>query len=138
MKIEIKSDYIKVNEDVKHGDIVQLQNEGEYRTIKIRGETRETLQFKILLSNGEEKKYTMNKTTQRNLIQGFGDDSKKWIGKDLKVWVRTQEAFGEEIDVLILTPLDWEKATKKGEAPIVGEEEEEREPEIREEDQEFP
>lgn len=142
MKITIKSSYVKANEDVKSGDIVKLLDEGNYKNVEIQGKRKEVLQFQLELPNGEAKTYSMNVTTQRNLIEEWGDDSRTWVRKDLKVWIVNQLSFGKMINVLILTPEDWTKPTKEetGEViPVV--EDEEREPEdtqIPEEDQNFP
>ena len=135
MEIEYPSDYVKVNKNIKNGDIVKLLDEGKYETKEIGGERKKLLKFDMELADGSGKIYTMNKTTQQNLIEAWGQDSKEWIGKELKAWVKQQMSFGKEIDVLILTPKDWEKSTMEGQGPIVGEE---KEVQVEEGDQSYP
>ena len=143
MKIVIKSTYVKANEDVKAGDIVKLLDEGNYKNVEIQGKRKEVLQFQLELPNGEAKTYSMNVTTQKNLIEEWGDDSRIWVEKPLKVWIEKQLSFGKRINVLILTPEDWTNPTKEEtgeEIPTV--EDEEREPErdepVPEEEQDYP
>ena len=105
MKIEIESSFIKAGVNIQDGEIVQLLDEGEYKTIKgSDGKSKEVLQFQLQLSSGEVKTYTMNITTQREMISAFGDDSKEWIGKKLKANIVKQLAFGKMTNVLVLTP----------------------------------
>ena len=110
MKIKIQSQFVS-GEDVKQGDIVYLLDEGEYRKLpeQFRREGRENvLTFQMKLPDGNIKFYTMNKTTQQNLIGVYGDDSKNWINKDLKVHLITQNVAGKMKKVIYLTPPSWE------------------------------
>ena len=55
----------------------------------------------------------MNTTTQKNLIEEWGDDSKEWQGKGLRVWLVRQLSFGKMINILILTPKTWTAPSKE-------------------------
>lgn len=129
MKIEIPTAFVKANENIKAGDVVKLKSEGEYKDIKTSDDkTKQVLQFDLELPGGEIKTYSMNVTTQKNLISAYGDDSKKWIDKELKAWIEKQLSFGKRINVLILTPKDltpkeWTQPTDESpendEIPII-------------------
>jgi len=67
------------------------------------GKPKEVLQFQLQTPT-EVLTYTMNITTQREMIKAFGDDSKKWVGQLLKANIVKQMAFGKMTDVLVLTP----------------------------------
>ncbi len=126
MEINIPTSFIKAGENVKQGDVIKLLTEGEYKDITGQdGKIKKVLQFSVELEDGEEKTYTMNTTTQKNLISEWGKDSKNWIGKDLKVWLLRQMSFGKLISVLILTPAHWDspEITKEVDIPIINEEE---------------
>lgn len=124
MKITIESDYIKAGVNVKEGDILTLLDEGKYKSINTKEGPKKVLQFSVELSNGETKIYTMNTTTQKNLIEEWGDDSNDWQGKELRAWIVRQLSFGKMISVLILSPKSWTAPNKEesDEIPIVEDE----------------
>ncbi len=113
MKAKIYSNFVKANENIFNGDLVKIVNEGNYSTIKTKeGNKKEVMKFDLELANGEVKEYTMNNMTTKNMVKAFSDETKNWIGKPLRAWIIQQLAFGEMIDVLILTPKSWKKATE--------------------------
>ena len=113
MKAKIYSSYVKANENIFNGDIVRIANEGEYGTIKTKeGSKKEVMKFDLELANGEIKEYTMNNMTTKNLVKAYGDETRNWVNKPLKAWIVQQLAFGDMMDILILAPKDWKKATE--------------------------
>ena len=112
MRIDIPTNFVKAGINIKDGDIVKLLDEGKWDTMTGQdGKTKQVLKFEMKLADGETKTYTMNNTTIRNLTQEWGQDSKDWMRKELKVHLLAQMAFGKMIKVLILTPPDWKEAT---------------------------
>ena len=114
MKIDIPSDYVKAKENIRNGDIIRLLDEGKWNELedKRSGKVKKVLTFQMELMSGDVKIYTMNKTTMRNMIRGFGtNDSKQWMNKNLKAHIVKQMAFGKLTDVLILTPESWAEPT---------------------------
>lgn len=107
MKVEVPISYVKPNVNIKKGDIVKLLDEGKIATMKTLDGPKQVYQFRMQLANGDTKDYTMNASTMRNLIKEYGDDSKAWIGKELKAWTVSQFAFGKTIIILYLTPKNW-------------------------------
>jgi len=107
MKLKNPSEYVTANVDVKTGDIIQFLNEGQY-THPPQNPEREVLTFKVLLPNGEEKKISVNKTSQKELMSAWCPDdmdSSHWVGKKAKVTITTQQVFDKLKDVIFLTPL---------------------------------
>lgn len=127
MKVTIPSKYVKPDINIKEGDVVSLLNEGEIKVMNTVEGPKEVYQFRMKMTNEETKDYTMNATTMKNLISEWGDESRKWVGKELKAWIVSQFAFGKTIRVLILTPKDWAKIDEKAASTIVEDTEEEYE-----------
>lgn len=123
MKAKIYSSYVKANENIFNGDIVKITDEGKYAELKTKdGKSKEVMKFNLELKSGEVKEYTMNNTTAKNMVRAYGEETKKWIKKELKAWVVQQMSFGEMIDVLILSPKDWKKpteGTKEEDIPVI-------------------
>jgi hypothetical protein len=65
----------------------------------------------------------MNNTTQVNLTQEFGNDSKEWVGKLLRAFIVNQMAFGKLTKVLILAPESWEEPVREVKAQTIKTEE---------------
>lgn len=90
MKIKL-SDFIKADIDVKQGDIITLLDEGieqESETFTNEdGSPKIDHIFKISLSDGEERKISMNKTSLRKFVEKFGNESAAWVGKKAVVSV---------------------------------------------------
>ena len=75
---------------VEKGEVVEIMNEGEYReNTKYTyedGTPKKDCIFKVKYQ-GEEKEMRFNKSTQVNLIEAFGDETKEWIGKKAKIMI---------------------------------------------------
>ena len=118
MKLKPPSDYVTANVDIRTGDVIEFLDEGEY-THPPQNPEREVLTFKVLLANGEEKKISVNKTSQKSLMSAWCPedmDSKHWVGKRAKVEIIRQQVFDKLKDVIFLTPVEGGQ-----QAPIVGE-----------------
>lgn len=80
VKIRFSSEFLRP-EDVPDGTVVTVVNEGHYRSPEETPFGREVFEIGVRLPNGKEKPWTMNKTTQKRMVQAHGDDSKNWVGK---------------------------------------------------------
>ena len=106
--------------DIRNGDTVKILNEGTVVT----GQFGEQQVFSIETRNGE-KNFTMNQTTVNVLIAEFGDDSKDWIGKSVRVITKKDVVAGKKVEIAYLVSGDWaldewgelNKATSDGSAP---------------------
>ena len=70
----------KYEADLQNGDKIKILSEGEI----VSGQFGEQTVFKIETRNGE-KNYPMNQKSINILIDSFGEDSKKWIDKEVDV-----------------------------------------------------
>ena len=90
--------FAKKNVDIKNGDLVTIANEGK----QIEGLYGVQNVFLIKLTNGEEKNISVNQTSMNSLIDSFGEDSIKWVGQKVKVWIIKQNVSGKFLDVLYI------------------------------------
>uniref|UniRef100_A0A6H1ZJF5 Uncharacterized protein n=1 Tax=viral metagenome TaxID=1070528 RepID=A0A6H1ZJF5_9ZZZZ len=83
--------FLKKGEDIKDGDIVEIANEGK----QIEGKFGTQDVFLLKLKNGEEGNIPFNTTSINNLIEGFGEESSGWVGKEVKVMMIKQNVQGK-------------------------------------------
>ena len=83
--------FLKKGEDFKDGDMVKIANEGK----QIEGQFGTQDVFLIKLNDDREGNTNFNQTSINNLIDGFGDDSINWIGKEVKVMMIRQNVQGK-------------------------------------------
>lgn len=83
--------FAKKGEDIKDGDIVKVKNAG----VDVPGEFGIQSIFLIELTNGEEKNMSFNQTSMNNLIDVWGEDTDKWVGKEIKAWINRENVAGK-------------------------------------------
>ncbi len=99
-KVSIKGDFARKGEDIKENDIVTILDEG--RTVE--GNYGVQHIFRIRLADKKtEKDFSVNQTSLNNLIDAFGEDASKWIGKEVKVWAILSNVQGKMIKVYYLS-----------------------------------
>lgn len=101
-KVEIKSKYAKVNEDIHDGDVILIKSEGETVTKTYDGEDVEKMEFDVQLANGKVKKLSPNDRSFNNLVDDYGTDTKNWIDKPVRCEVLMANIRGEMKPVLTL------------------------------------
>ena len=88
MRIKL-SDYIKADVDVKQGDIITINDEGieqeNEQFTNDDGTPKIDHIFKILLSTGEERKISMNKTSLKKIVEKYGLETSAWVGKKVVI-----------------------------------------------------
>jgi len=87
-------------DDVKDGDIVEIVSEGTFRPAEESRFGREDFLIDVKLPDGSTKTWTMNKTTLRNLMEAYGDETKNWVGRKVKINVRVDFVRGVPRKVL--------------------------------------
>jgi hypothetical protein len=103
--IKIESKFLKAGINVKKGDIIRLTDEGTQKVMKgFDGKDKNVWEFTVEIPNGEEKIYTMNVSTQKVLIDQYGEDTKNWIGKPLEVSIERKPINGRVVNILYLLP----------------------------------
>lgn len=81
-KRESMGNFLKKGVDFKENDMIEIASEGK----QIEGQYGMQDVFLIKTSKGVEGNANFNQTTINNLIDAFGEDSVKWIGKKVRVW----------------------------------------------------
>ncbi len=116
MKIEIDdSNYLKPEEVPQRGAIIKLTDEGTYVEKTFDDKTKKVLQFEMEFMSptnlmGETRTYTMNKTSQKNIRDGFGDDSKDWMGKEIILIAKKEDVKGQTRAVIYAEPYQGEQS----------------------------
>ena len=93
-------EWAKKGEDIKDQDIITVLNEGQTDES---GEFGPRQVFLVQLVGGEEKNVAFNQTSINNMIDAFGEDSAKWVGKKVKVWLVRQNVAGKFVQVLYVS-----------------------------------
>ena len=91
--------FAKKDVDYKEGDILTILNAGS----PVDGKFGTQYVFKVKLVSGEEKNLPFNQTSINKMIEAYGKESNGWIGKQVKVWLVTQNVQGEFKKVTYLT-----------------------------------
>ncbi|MDI6813769.1 MAG: hypothetical protein QMD10_09560 [Desulfitobacteriaceae bacterium] len=104
---------IKVGEwlrpsDVHEGDIVTIVNEGRNRGADETPFGREVFEIDVRLPSGEVKPWTMNRTTQRRCAEAWGDETKGWVDKPVRIQLREQSVRGIMKTVIYGVPIKEE------------------------------
>ena len=98
-------------EDLKEGDVITFLDAGEIKSVDFSktqdgSNVKTVFQITVELPNGKNKIYTPNATTRNILSEKWGKVTDDWIGKKAKVAYIRQLAFGKQIDVLMLAPVE--------------------------------
>ena len=122
MKLEIQSDFVIANQDVRSGDVITFLDAGEWRTLPNDPE-KKVLTFKVRLASGVEKFLSINKTSQTELMSAWGVESADWIGKSARVSIEKTRAFGKIVWPIYLEAADKEITDE--EIPVINAEKDE-------------
>jgi hypothetical protein len=87
--------FLKKDEDIKNGDIVEIASEGK----QVEGTYGMQDIFLVKTKDGNEGNINFNQTTINGLIDAYGDDSVNWIGKEVKATKIKQNVAGKFLDV---------------------------------------
>lgn len=108
--------FFKKGEDFKDGDILTIANEGK----QIEGQFGVQDVFLVKLKDETEGNVNFNQTTINNLIDGYGEDSINWIGKEIKVWMIKMSVQGKIKSVYFFLHPDSVLDDETGEFSIKG------------------
>lgn len=95
-------------EEIQDGDIVTITDEGKVVSADDSSFNRESFEVTIDF-NGTTKTWTMNTKTCANLTEAWGDDSVKWIGKNVELSKVKRDVFGVERWVITGIPAAEQK-----------------------------
>lgn len=93
---------VKYEADLKDGDVIKILDGGNVEM----GKFGEQKNFTIKTRNGE-KKLAFNQTTINVLIEEFGDETEKWIGREVRVLIVKKMIAGEKAIIPYLIVDGW-------------------------------
>jgi len=96
--------YVKTAE-VKDGDIITFKNEGVWieNTMYKYPDGNPKVDFVVKVEiNGEEKSKRLNKKNRETVIEAYGNDTSKWIGKTAKITKEKMLVAGKKHDCILL------------------------------------
>jgi hypothetical protein len=102
------SDFLKPT-DLDGDTTVEFVDEGKYSDSQFKdaqGNPKQNFNITVRFGEAEEKVWTMNKTSQRNIVSAYGDESSLWIGKYAKLSIIRMMVGKEMRDVIIGEPCD--------------------------------
>lgn len=110
-----KKTYLNAEEDVSQtqGATAMIAGEADYVEKTYKNQTKRKLESKLVMMtpkeiNGEERIFTMNKTTERELAKAWGTNTAEWAGKKIHIFKSKASIDGELKDVLYAKPLEDE------------------------------
>lgn len=82
------SNWLKINKNVKHGDIITFVDEGKVvaNGVDEKGQPRYTLNITVEVERTkEQKQFSVNATNRKATQAIYGTDTTDWIGKSMSV-----------------------------------------------------
>ena len=113
MKINLSDEkYLNSETDLKHKDTVIIATEGKWQasdTFKDdEGNPSREFRIDFKLPNGEIRNTTLRSTNVKLIGKVFGDETKNWIGKELKAF-KTKSEKAKAGFVFLYVPTDWDR-----------------------------
>ena len=102
-KVSVRGEWAKKGEDIKNGDVVKITSDIEIIT----GEYGEQHTCKVETRNGE-KNVRLNQTSLNALVDSFGEETKEWVGKEVKITTAKQNVSGKFLDVYYFADPSYE------------------------------
>ena len=120
MKIISGRKYVK-SDDLSTGDMLEILDEGiQEASTRFKypdGNPVVNYVFKVkVVKTGEERAMNFNSTSRKNILLGYGDDTKNWVGKTVEVHKDLSRKSGRY--EIYLEPAEDLDATKNEEAPF--------------------
>lgn len=104
MKIDISSNYLKA-EAIKKGDVITIMDPGKEQESKFtydNGDPKKEYIFTVE-HDGIDKKFRMNRTSIKSMVEVFGKETTNWIGKKADVHVLPTPSGDHKM--IILSPI---------------------------------
>lgn len=101
--VRVGGEFAKKGEDITNGDIVTIKSEGQY----IEGQFGQQFVVKVETKNGD-KNVNFNQTTINILHDELGDDTTKWIDKEVTIRVKKDVVAGKKVDIYYFVTPNWD------------------------------
>lgn len=94
--------FAKLGQDFKDGEELIILSEGQ----EVEGQWGPQVVFRIRTAQGSEMNLAFNATSRNKLIDAYGEETKQWIEKPVKVWAVNQVVSGKMRKVVYVTAPD--------------------------------
>lgn len=113
MKISINDiKFLDREKDITHKDIVIISSEGVWgdsrKYFKPDGTPNKQFNINLKLGNGEMRDAILSWANIKLLVQSFGDDTSKWVGKEVRAW-KTKSEQSKSGFTFLFVPTDWDR-----------------------------
>lgn len=113
MKIKIDdTKFLNRDQEIAHKQIVKIAGEGVWeespRFKKEDGTPQNQFSIKLEVKPNEIRKTTLNFGNVKLLVEAFGDETKDWVGKELRAW-KTKSEKAKNGFTFLYVPTDWER-----------------------------
>lgn len=96
-------------EDCKGGEICEILNAGTMEEINTpEGKVKAVLNFEVRVDGEDERKektFTPNKSNGNVMVEAWGEDTEKWIGKRFKIALAKVNVFGKFKNSIVVEPV---------------------------------
>jgi len=90
------NEYLSKDDFPKNGMMrIKFLDEGVMGTAVFDGKEVETFEIGVTLPTGEEKRWTMNKTSQRSVAELYGKDTSTWVGETADLFLSDTNVGGK-------------------------------------------
>ena len=97
---EIKELPYLTGEDVGAETVVLFLEPHVDKTKEETGLDKDTAEIMVQLPDGSKKNWTMNKTSQRQLVKQLGANSDSWVGKTATLFTKAQSIGQKDVTVI--------------------------------------
>jgi hypothetical protein len=101
--IKTQGTFAKKGEDINPNDVVTIKSEGEW----VEGQFGQQFVVKIE-KDGKEYNVNFNQTTINILHDEFGDDTTKWIDKEVTIRAKKDVVAGKKVDIYYFVTPEWD------------------------------
>ena len=100
MKVKLKPSFLNVDRAKELAEpAAEILTEAKLKTVKFGSEEKDVWECNLLLVEGDrEVIWTINDKSLENLIDKWGDESSKWIGKQIELKIE-KSSQGKEMVV---------------------------------------
>ena len=93
-------------EDLKGGEICEIMAIGEVSEINTpEGRVKSVLNYEVRIGE-HTKTFTPNMTNGNIMLEAWGEDDEKWVGKKFQIELLDTIVFGKKKKTIVIKPID--------------------------------
>lgn len=95
----VLSDWLKPDEFPENGELKgQFYDEGLLKEQTLNGEQKQVFEIGVQFLRDKQvvqRRWTMNKTSQRAVAELYGPETKQWVGQPVEIFLNTENVQGK-------------------------------------------